>query len=76
MGRYGHPYTDHFASHVVGTKLVFLFFPRKCYLTQKILWLKEVYQQTAMWTGPGDPVLEYRYYDKDEFLVNRIKGLG
>jgi hypothetical protein len=32
------------------------------------------YEQTAMWTGPGDPVFEYRYYDKNEFLIEKIKG--
>jgi hypothetical protein len=27
-----------------------------------------------MYTGPGDPVFEYRYYDKHQFLVNKLKG--
>ena len=49
--------------------------PRRCYFTNKILFLKYVYKQTAMWTGPGDPVFEYRWYDKEEFLVNKLKGV-
>jgi hypothetical protein len=32
------------------------------------------YVQTAMWTGPGDDLFEHRWYDKNEFLIARIKG--
>lgn len=73
-------YKDHlnyngFKTHCIGTKLKFVVWPKKCYFTNKTLWLKTAYEQVAMWTGPGDPVLEYRYYDKDEFLLARIKGI-
>ena len=40
----------------------------------KLLFLQYAYKQTAMWTGPGDPVFEHRYYDKNEFLIAQIKG--
>ena len=64
-----------FKNHCIGTKLVFVFFPKKCYFTKRILWLKNAYKQTAMYTGPGEPIFEYRYYNKSDFLVNRIKGI-
>lgn len=75
MGRYGHPYIDGFKSHCIGTKLKFIFLPRKCSLTGRMLYMEMVYKQTAMYTGPGDPVFEYRYYDKNEFLLCKLKGL-
>lgn len=65
---------DGFRSHCIGTKIKFLFFPQRCYISKRLLWLENAYKQTAMWTGPGDPVFEHRYYDKTEFLVNKIKG--
>ncbi len=74
MGRYGHPYIDGFKSHCIGTDLKLIFFPRICHITRKILWLEYVYKQTAMWTGPGDPVFQYRYYDRKEFLIAKLKG--
>lgn len=66
---------DGFNKHVIGTELKFLLWPKKCYITGKWLWFKETYKQTAMWTGPGESIFEYRYYDRQEFLVNRLKGL-
>jgi hypothetical protein len=74
MARYGHPYTDSFHLFCRGTEMKFLFFPRKCHITGKILWLEYAYKQTAMYTGPGDPVFDHRYYDKTEFLIERLKG--
>lgn len=66
---------DGFKTHVIGTQLKFTLFPRKCYLTQQWLWLEKTYKQTAMWTGPGDPVFEYRWYKKEEFIKARLKDL-
>lgn len=65
---------DGFKIHCIGTKLEFIIWPRKCHLSGKNLWFKTAYKQTAMWTGPGDPVFEYRWYNKEEFLIARIKG--
>lgn len=65
---------DGFKSHCIGNELKFTILPKKCYITGKILWLEYAYKQTAMWTGPGDPIFEYRWCDKTEFLVARIKG--
>ena len=52
----------------------FMFWPARCYFSNKLLWLTYAYKKTAMLIGPGDPVFEYRYYDKHQFLVNKIKG--
>jgi len=66
---------DVFKWHCLGTNLIFALLPKKCHITGKTLWLKNVYKQTAMYTGPGDPVFEYRYYNKDEFIKAKLKGL-
>jgi hypothetical protein len=58
----------------IGKKLKFLIWPKRCYISGKLLFLQYAYKQTAMWTGPGDPVFEHRYYDKNEFLIAQIKG--
>lgn len=65
---------DAFTHRCIGTEIKFLLWPRKCYISGKKLWLVHAYKQTAMYTGPGDPVFEHRYYEKNEFLVNKIKG--
>ena len=65
---------DEFQTHCIGTTLEFTLFPKKCHISKKAIWLKFAYKQTAMWTGPGDPVFEHRWYDKTEFLVWNLKG--
>lgn len=65
---------DYFKKYVTVTEYTFILFPRKCHFTNKWLWLKFAYKQTAVYTGPGDPVFEYRYYDRDQFLMKKIAG--
>jgi hypothetical protein len=67
-------YDDHFKRRCVGTEFKFILVPKKCHTTGKILWLEKAYKQTAMLTGPGDTIFEYRWYDKDIFLIEKIKG--
>jgi hypothetical protein len=50
-------------------KKVFLWRPRQCSLTGKTLWLRWAYMGTTMWTGPGDPVFEYRFHEKKQHLI-------
>ena len=68
-------FLDGFLSHVIGTELKFIIWPKTCAITGKTLWLEHAYKQTAMWTGPGNSEFEYRYYDKNEFLIAKIKGI-
>lgn len=65
---------DGFKDHCIRTQLKFVMWPKKCHFTGKTVWLEHAYKQTAMWNGPGTPVYEYRWYDKDEFLIQRLKG--
>lgn len=52
----------------------FTWWPRRCWLTGRVLWLTKAYQGMAMWTGPGSAVFEYRWVDKDQYLMAKIKG--
>ena len=72
---YGNFIEDYaFKRACIKTELKFVIWPKKCYITGKSLYLRYVYRQTAMWTGPGDPVFEHRYYDVNEFLISQLKG--
>jgi len=66
---------DHFDHHSIGTTLRFAWLPKRCWLSDKRLWLQFAYRKVAMWTGPGEPVFEYRWYDKDEYLIAKLKGM-
>jgi hypothetical protein len=64
---------DAFPRHKISTQLKFCLWPRRCYISGKRLWLKKAYKETAMWTGPGDPVYESRWYDRYEFIMLTLK---
>ncbi len=58
----------------IGWKEKFVLIPRRCFYTGKYLWLKTAYYGVAMITGPGEPVFEYRWCDKNAYLFLKIKG--
>ena len=64
-----------FRRRCIGTELTFVVFPKKCFITGKLIWLQLAYKQTSLLTGPGDDIFEYRWYNKDEFVIARIKGI-
>jgi len=66
---------DGFKDHCIGTQLKYVLIPKTCHISGKRIWFEKAYRQTAMWTGPGEPAFDYRWYNKDEFLVAKLKGL-
>lgn len=54
-------------------QLKFVWWPRRCNLSQRWIWLCWAYQGTAIWTGPGDPVYEFRYHTPTEHLIWQLK---
>lgn len=56
-------------------KYKFAFFPKQCVISKKRIWFECAYKGTRMITGPGEPVFEYRWLTKEEFLIGRIKGI-
>ena len=66
----------HFNRFVVGRQLKFTLLPRRCYISKRIMWLENVYCITAGYqTGFADWLFEHRWYDKNEYIVARLKDL-
>lgn len=57
------------------TKLVFCVWPRRCFITDKLLWFTYAYRATRAFSGVADTIYEDRWYDKNEFLILRLKGI-
>jgi len=67
-------YVDHFDQRCIGTELKFLFFPQRCFISGKRLWLEKAYKSTAMYLTPDGTVFEHRYYDKYEYLMFKLEN--
>lgn len=66
----------HFNRHIMGRKLKFTLLPRRCYITKRIMWLENAYRITAGYpVGFADWLYDHRWYDKDEYLIARLKDL-
>jgi hypothetical protein len=48
--------------------------PRRCYRTGRRIWGRAV-RAEAMWTGPGDPILERRWLHRHEGVIMMLKKL-
>lgn len=58
----------------IGKQEKFSWWPRRCYLSGKSLFLKKSIVVTGMMTGPGDIDFTDFWCDKKEFFLNEIKG--
>ena len=66
----------HFKRCIMGRKLKFTLIPRRCHVTKRILWLESAYRITAGYpVGFADWFYDNRWYDKDEYLIARLKDL-
>lgn len=65
---------DGFKRRCIGWELTFCLLPRRCYYTKKLLWLRKAYVGVSMLTGPGDPIFDYRWCERREYLFLKIKG--
>lgn len=50
------------------------FVPRRCYNTQRWIWGVAVRGRRVI-TGPGDSIIEDRWYHKHEAVIMMLKGL-
>jgi hypothetical protein len=66
---------DGFIRRCVGWELCWSLLPRKCFYTNRSLWLKRAYMGTSILTGPGDPIFDYRWVDQKEYIFLKIKGV-
>ena len=54
--------------------LKFAWRPQRCEFSGQWIWFKLAYRGTAVYTGPGAPVYEYRWATTEEYLVAKLKG--
>ena len=53
----------------VDWRLRFCLFPKYCYLTGERIWFKRAYYGENWITGPGEPVVEQLWVERNEFLL-------
>ena len=54
-------------------KLKFVFFPKKCSISGKKLWLEYAYRGASVLAGPTDSIIDYKWHDKLEHLIWLLK---
>ena len=64
---------DYFYDKLIGTELKFAWLPQTCDISDKSIWLKFGYRMTRMITGPGTPVFEHRWHDKNTHIIWKLK---
>lgn len=65
---------DWFYRKCQGWQLKLVIWPARCDISSKWLWLEYAYQGYAILTGPGDPIEETRWHNKNEHLIWKLKG--
>lgn len=71
---------DSFSVGLVYTKLKFAWLPKRCYFSNKRIWLEFAYVQKSVdrfkiFVNPNRRIQEIRWYEKHEFLIAKIKGV-
>lgn len=54
---------------MLGAELKFAWLPQTCNISGKRIWLKKGYRLTRMITGPGDPIFDHRWHDKNAHII-------
>lgn len=50
--------------------------PRRCYKSKRLIWFTLAMRGRAVWTGPGEPAIEDRWYHRDEGLMIIIRKVS
>jgi hypothetical protein len=55
-------------------RLCRVIWPQRCEITGRRLWPgTQAYRGIATWTGPGTPVIEYKWHARQEHLMWQLK---
>ena len=54
----------------------YCFWPRRCYKTGRWLWLETAMRGRAIWFGPGEPVVDDRWFNSNEALIIMLKKVS
>lgn len=69
------PRSDDWGLNRVGNwHLKFCWIPRTCFLTGKRIWVRHCYAGSRVITGPGEPVHDEYYVDRDAFIIWQLRG--
>ena len=63
---------DYFYDKLIGTELKFAWLPQTCDISGKRIWLTYGYRMTKMITGPGTPIFEHRWHDKNTHIIWKL----
>ena len=55
------------------TYLKWMFWPRRCCVSGRWMWLEQAYRADYVITGPGDPAVWTRWYSSKEMLILKLK---
>lgn len=64
---------DYFYNRCLGAELTFAWRPHRCYLSNKLVWLKFGYRMTRMIATDRAPRYQTRWHDKDEHIIWQLK---
>ena len=64
---------DSFYSRMIGAELKFAWLPQTCDISGKRIWLEYSYRMTRIITGPGESIFEYRWHEKNEHIIWKLK---
>ncbi len=64
-----------FKRRCVGWERKVSFLPRRCFYTNKLIWLKSAYRGLSFITGPGETLFEERWVDSKQYLLLKISGV-
>ena len=56
-------------------QLVFAWFPHRCAVSNRWIWFKRAYLGQRLITGPGSDVVLSWWMTKEEYLINRLRGV-
>lgn len=59
----------------ISWRLKFSWLPQRCNLSNKLIWLKYCYQGREIITGPGEPVVNQYWHEKNEHIIWMLKNV-
>ena len=67
-------YTEERFLERANTEVKWSLWPRRCHASGRWIWLTQAYRAMFVITGPGDPAVWTRWYNRKEMLMLVLKG--
>jgi len=72
MGYQSHTFEEAFLLRARWT-LKFAWWPKRCILSNRRIWLEHAYRGVAVWMGPGSDAVEINWAESTEYLIWSLK---